>query len=35
MMDKGLRMQELFDSDVFNFKFDYDEWPTTSPIEDN
>ena len=28
-------MRELFDSAVFNYAFDYDEWSTTSPFIDD
>ena len=35
MMNRGLLMVDLFDSAVFNYAFDFDEWPTTSPYIDD
>mmetsp|Transcript_802 Transcript_802/g.1015 ORF Transcript_802/g.1015 Transcript_802/m.1015 type:complete len:143 (-) Transcript_802:918-1346(-) len=30
LLNKGVQMTELFNSYVFNYTFDYDEWPATS-----
>ena len=30
LIHKGVEMDRLLDSEVFNYVFDYDEWPTTS-----
>jgi hypothetical protein len=29
LLQKGIVLHELFSSNVFSFKYDYDEWPTT------
>lgn len=29
LLKKGIELSALFASDVFTFKYDYDEWPTT------
>jgi len=29
LLQKGIVLHDLFASDVFTFKYDYDEWPTT------
>ena len=29
MIQKGIKIRELFDSNVFCLKFDFDEWPST------
>ena len=34
IMDMGVEVQYLFDSNVFTFDFDYDEWPSTHTNED-
>jgi hypothetical protein len=28
LLDKGLFVKSLFDSNVFNYEFDLDEWPS-------
>lgn len=28
-MDKGILIEELINSDVFNMNFDFDSWPAT------
>ena len=30
MMDKGVQMAPLFGSGIYNYEFDYDEWPGIS-----
>ena len=30
LIEKGVEMTNLFKSAIFNYTFDYDEWPTTS-----
>jgi len=30
LMEKGVDMTKLFNSNVCNYDFDFDEWPTTS-----
>ena len=29
LLDKGIEVKELLDSQVFNYEFDLDEWPST------
>lgn len=33
-MQKGIKVRELLDSNVFTFFFDYDEWPSTHNIKE-
>ena len=28
MLKKGVSLKSLFDSDVFKYSFDFDEWPS-------
>ena len=30
LINKGVKMKELFKSNIFNHTFDYDEWPSTN-----
>lgn len=34
-MKKGVNLSELFNSRVFNYTFDYDEWPSTHSVRDS
>lgn len=34
IMQKGIKVRELLDSNVFSFNFDYDEWPSTHNIKE-
>ena len=34
LIEKGVNMSALFDSQIFNYQFDFDEWPTTSSNTD-
>ena len=34
LIDKEVKLNNLFSSDIFNLTFDYDEWPATSPNTD-
>jgi hypothetical protein len=33
-INKGVQMYELFQSDILNYHFDFDEWPATSHNDD-
>lgn len=30
LLNKGVKLEELFKSNIFNHTFDYDEWPSTN-----
>jgi len=30
MMDKGVEMKQLLESNIYNYVFDFDEWPSIS-----
>ena len=30
VINKGVKMYDLFQSDIMNYHFDFDEWPATS-----
>lgn len=34
IMQKGIKVRELLDSNIFTFYFDYDEWPSTHNIRE-
>lgn len=34
LMQRGVMLEELFNSQVFNYTFDYDEWPSTHPVRE-
>lgn len=30
LINKGVSMKDLFESNIFTYNFDYDEWPATN-----
>ena len=34
-LDKGIEIHPLLESDIFSYKFDFDEWPSTHTVQDS
>jgi hypothetical protein len=34
-MEKDVKLSDLFNSQVFNYTFDYDEWPSTHSVRES
>lgn len=33
-MQKGIKVRDLLDSNIFTYTFDYDEWPSTHNVSE-